>query len=836
MNHFKERANALREYFFVNHRSLSALKKVKLFSEGIDGMLSEVYAQRVDDEWINLQVCLVALGGYGRGELCPHSDVDILFLHSEDANQEAIASAVRYFWDMGLNLGCVVRSAAECSRILGEDFATDTALLQARFIAGNKRLFRQLETAVLRPYFEKNRKRFIEEIRLAIKDGIFSRDNSLYRVEPEVKNGICALRDCQRILWAERVLSDARSIWDLYHLSHFDREAVADFSDAYELLTAVRSELHLLCARRMDVLESGLQPQVAENLGFGTEGAGNFLEAYFKSVRTVKYFALSFLERRLSSHSLLGSLRSNFGAIKVKKGLIILDGILSLSTKDVPDEEMDARWLIDVFRIAQRYQATVGVDLANRIREAMKHLTAKDFRMKAVDEAFFDILSSDNGAGRALDLMHETGVLAAIIPAFSSLTCKVEYDSVHEFTVDQHILLAVRALSDLATDTDTHVRTVYCRLANKFPLRLALLLHDIGKAMPGDHTVNGKIIAAEMCDRLGVSAEDKRIVVFLVYNHLELSRLAFGRELEDQVVQEFADRVAQVQRLDMLYLLTVLDIRYVGSKSWTGWRAYLLENAYERVLSILRARESEGSTNEKQTFDNGSSAFLFPEILPEDEQLHELSYGNRNEAAIVTKLESFAGFDRLSVLSIDQRGFFADITGCISSEGYNILSARVSSTAFGRVLDIFHLEFDGATTTSSPERVENVNKKWRLIESGAATAEQLVKERIKLYPPRKDRGAAIAPRVRFDNKLSKEWTVIELEAQDCFGLLYRIARCLSSRRVNIASALMSTRIDRAVNTFYVNGPEGGKITDDELISSLTNDLIEAMGEDEYHEA
>jgi [protein-PII] uridylyltransferase len=788
-------------------------------------MLAEAYALFLEKETVNKQVCLIALGGYGRGELCPYSDIDILFLHSENTNKDAIAAAVRSFWDMGLNLGCVVRSVTECGRILGDDFATDTALLQARFIAGNKRLFHQLETAIVRPYFEKTRKRFLSEIRQSVHDGIFSSDNTLYRTEPDIKNGICTLRDCQRIMWAERVLAGSRSIWDLYHLSHFSHADVEAFFAAYEFLITVRTELHLICGQRIDILEGGLQETIALSLGFGAGGAGNLMEAFFKAVRAVKYFALSFLEKRLGSRSMLGSLRLSMSGLQVKNGIMLLDGILMPSKKGPPASEIDALWLVDIFRLTQVYQAFIGVELGNRMREAMQRLPAQDFRTPAVDSAFLAILSQEKGAGRVLGFMHETGVLAGLIPAFSSLTCKVEYDSLHEFTVDHHILLAMRALDELDTDADLHVRSVYSGLANKLPLRLALLLHDAGKAMPGDHVANGTIIAGEMCDRLGISAEEKRTVEFLVYNHLGLSRLAFDRELDNRLVEDFARRMGSRANLDMLYILTVLDIRHVGSKTWTAWRASLLEIAYKRVSALLAAPDAP-TRPVSGTFSDSTAPFS--DTLPEDVEKQAAMLDSLNEKEFLAVLDTFAGFDRLSVLSFDRIGFFADITGCISSEGYNILSARATSTASGKVLDIFHLEQDGATGTPSQDRVENIKKKWRLIEEGAITAEQLIAERMRLYPPKKERGILKEPVVLIENGAPEACTVLEIEAQDRFGLLYRIARSLSSHNVNIVSARLSTRIDRAVDTFYVNGPKGEKITDTITIERIKNDLIKAV--------
>lgn len=827
MNNYKNHLSELRDDIFIRQRTLPALRRVRLFSDAMDRLLTEAYSSHMEGGDIGKQVCLVALGGYGRQELCPYSDIDLLVLHSSKLDKEKTASAVRFFWDMGLTLGCVVRSLAECGKILGEDFATDTALLQARFVAGDRRLFQQLENAVLFPFFERSKRHFVNEMHRMIHRGIFSSDNTLYRTEPDLKNGICALRDCQRIMWAERIIAGSRTMTDLVHSSHYERDDVLAFEKAYEFLMALRCALHMLCGQRLDVLESDLQAGVAAAMGYDDAGVGALIEAFFKTVRTVKYFAMSFLEKRRPRSGLWGSLRSSMSAVQVKSGVILLDGIFFLQKNTLPAAGPDALWIVDIFRLSQAYQATPGVELLNFIRAAMQLLAPQDFRNPAVDGLFLEILSQEKDAGRVLGIMHETGVLAGLIPAFSSLICKVEYESNHEFTVDQHILLSLQALDELTADPAPHIRRIFAALPNKRLLRLATLLHDIGKAMPGDHVSTGTIIAEEMCDRLGLTAEEKRRASMLVYNHLELSTLAFGRELEDHLVAALAKRVEDRQNLDMLYLLTVVDIRHVGYKTWTAWRASLLEDAYERVAAALDAPTVSAGPDLSSDIGMNSPFYLL-DTIPEEREKHAqwLEQLNKGEFRIV--LDTYAGFDRLSVLSFDRLGIFADITGCISSEGYSILSARAYSAPLGKILDIFHLERDGATTVSSELRVEHINRKWRLIESGAATAESLIADRLRLYPPKKERGMAQDPSVRIDNSLSNTLTVLEVEAQDRFGLLFRIARCLSSLGVNIVSARLSTRVDRAVDTFYVNGNNGSKILGAEGIERIRGGLLGAM--------
>jgi [protein-PII] uridylyltransferase len=826
LNTFKNFLNERRDAIFVQQRSLAALQKTGLFTAEIDKLFANAYTSQLEETEIDRHICLMALGGYGRGELCPYSDFDLLILHSGNADNEKIASIVRFFWDMGLNLGLVVRSFHECSKILGEDIASDTALLQSRFLAGNKRLFHHFEISVTRPYFQKNRKQLVDVMRTSIRSGIFSSDNTLFRIEPNIKDGICALRDCQRIMWAERLIAGSRILSDLYHLSHYKQSDVDSFSAAYEFLIAIRTELHVACKKRMDILETGLQSEVAGALGFGKDNPAALMEAYFRTVRTVKHFAMTFLEKRLPGRGLWTSIRSRVGAIRIKPGVYLLDGILFMAAGQLPSDAQSPLWILDIFKQAVTYKAALSVELANWIRAAMQHITAQDFVSGEIDSLFLDILSQEKNAGRVLSFMHDTGVLAGLIPAFGPLTCKVEYDTNHEYTIDQHILLSLAALDELDSDPDQGIRALYVGLANKRLLRIAVLFHDIGKSMSGDHVANGAIIAEEMCDRLGLSEEEKRLVVYLVYNHLALAGLAFGRELEDHLVEEFTRSVGTRETLDMLYILTILDIRNVGYRTWTAWRAHLLENAYNRAVSVLSRTHLDRSD---LTADIGiGSALYMLDTLPEDRKKHGdwLSTLKKDEFKI--ELDTFVGFDRLTVLTFDKLGLFADITGCISSEGYNILSARVYSTASGAILDIFHVEKDSATSLGSDLRIQNIRKKWGLIVPGLATAEGLIEERMRMYPPKKSREIEKQPIVRLDNNISSAYTVLEIEAQDRFGLLYRITRCLSNLSVNIASARLSTRIDRAIDTFYVTTGSGEKINEPGLLASLASALTLAM--------
>jgi [protein-PII] uridylyltransferase len=534
-----------------------------------------------------------------------------------------------------------------------------------------------------------------------------------------------------------------------------------------------------------------------------------------------------FLEKRLPSRSLWNVFRSELGALQPKTGIRLLDGILFIVHDKLDKKTINAAWILDIFRLCGVYQATLGVEMANFIRTTMDFLTVEDFRSKEVDSLFLDILSQEKDSGRLLILMHDCNVLAGVIPAFKAITCKVEYDSNHEYTIDQHILLALSALDNLKKDEDECIRTTFDFCKDKRLLRIAILLHDIGKGMPGDHVTNGSIIAEEMCDRLGLLEQEKRRVVFLVYNHLALSDLAFSRELEDHLVFDFAKKVGDADLLSMLYLLTVLDIRHVGYRTWTSWRAQLLMNAYEKIAACLQPA-AIGNAGANSVSVGIDSELYTLDTLEEDRAKHHLWLSELKEQDFRIEYDSLIGFDRLTVLSTDRMGFFADITGCISSEGYNILSARAYSTYDGKILDVFNVEPDGITSLPSQERIVNIKKKWEQIRLNTATAEKMLQDRLRMYPPKKNRGTAITPSVKLDNNTSQLFTVLEIEAQDHFGLLYRITRVLSNHNINIVSARLSTRIDRAVDVFYLTDNSGQKLLDGSVFTAISSDLKDSL--------
>ena len=712
---YKEKVTQGRENRFSSkQRFNSPLSTVHAYCRDADKILREIYARTIDVDGQDRGFCLVALGGYGRKELWPYSDIDVLILHENKHPSAKLTAFVRILWNIGFTPGCVVRTIAECVTIIGNDLATDTAMLESRYVCGNRDLFNKLQNKCIRPHFAKNKKTYLEELSASLREGLYSSENSLYRIEPDIKNGICTLRDCQRLLWAERINSGASKIADLHKKAGFSQSETKRFAANYSFLVGLRTELHLICGMRIDVLETGLQNEIAGRYGFAQSEAGTLMEKFFKTVREIRWSLLSFLEKDLSGKSLWHSMRRRVSALDIAPGIGLLDGIIfPLYKKNI---RLDTgHKIVQLFQSALTYQAALSVELRNRIRKAVEAVNPDEFKTKIVDDLFLSILANPAAIGQTLLVMQETGLLGKLLPPFDALTCKVEYDQYHEFTLDQHILLAVCAGDEMTNDQDTKIRDISRSIKDKLILRLAVLLHDIGKVQEGDHVQNGAVIAENICQRLGLTETQTQQVRFLVYHHLDMSNLSLQREPDSNNIGHFAREVASADMLDMLYILTVADIRSVGPKTWTGWKAYQLEQLYDRVRQSMR---QPAATREP---DHPQTGVLIPDLsylhdtMPEDRIRHQQWLAQIAGNGFQLHSESFTGFERLTVCSDDRVGFLTDMIGCLAAEGYNILSARIYSTCDGKVLDLFHLEPPERPRLAVQKRINNIYRKWKLI-------------------------------------------------------------------------------------------------------------------------
>ena len=821
----RERRNRV---FTVGRRHASAREVVHAFTREIDGLIQALFARTVE-QWPEFaSVSVVALGGYGRGEMCPYSDIDVLVLHDGSVPAAALESFSRNLWSLGATVGCVVRTLGECGGILGNDPATDNAFLDCARVAGSEELLQRLVSTVLVPHFRRRRRPFIDGICRELHERVYSSVNTLYRVEPDLKSGICALRDCQRMIWGERVydLTVGGRCTPGYHI--LGVEGKKSLLAAYEFLLKLRVELHMLVGRRIDLLELGMQPQMAENLGLGADRPGALMEQYFRAVTEIRHAAHLFLERAPRATPMWDAVRRRLSAYPAGPGLAVVDGIL-FQRGNPPTGQPPVLWMLAVFQSALTCHAVLSIGLRNTIRRMVKELTSSDFRNADVDRQFREIISRYRDVGRILQLMHETTFLEGLIPEFAALTCRVEYDTYHEYTVDQRILLALCALDELSHEKDELILNVYLHLPHKPLLRLGLLLHDIGKALPGDHSRTGAVIAENVALRLGFDKDETERIRFLVYHHLAMPEISLMREPEEELLGDFAERVGDQENLDLLFLLTVLDIRHVGSRTWTGWKAAQLQDIYLRTAAVLAALPPRRSTPDEVPAGFDAESYL-RHTLPEEREDHRRWLASLQPGELQLHAESLVGFDRVTVLAHDRRRFLSDFGGCLFAEGLWVVQARIHSTADGRILDVFDLECDGRTVVPFADRLAGVRRRWEAVCNGTAQAEEMAQERLHRYPHKATRSPSNRFHIALDNDISSRYTVLEVDVPDSWGLLHRLARVLSVLDVVIVFARIATLIDQATDVFYLTDASGEKITDPALCARIEASVRALFGE------
>ena len=809
--------------FTLNRRIADSMEVVHAFTRAADEFLRRLFTAHDEKYHFGNDLAMVAVGGFGRGELCPYSDIDLMLLYSKKCTREGLESLVRTLWDTGLNIGCVTRTLSECIQILGDDLSTDTSLLECVCIAGSFKLFHAFIEKAVAPYFSRHKNAFLQEMRLTIESGLYSSNDTMYRIEPDIKNGICALRDCQRIIWAERVQSGNFIGNHAIHFTFLGRTEAALFFNAYPFLIKIRNELHIASQRRMDVLEIAYQPLIAENLGFGRRSPDALMEAYFKTITDIKRCLLTFIEKAPHRQDLMTRIRLKVSAFPVAPGISTVDGILYLNHKKIPGSYSPVLWILDVFKTAIACRATISTEVRNRIKQMVSDLEDEDFDSPEIRREFLEILSLPREVGRILQLMHDTEFLEKIIPEFGALRCKVEYDSYHEYTVDQHTLMALCDLDEIIFKQKEFLKAIAAYKTDRLVFRMALLLHDIGKALPGKHARSGAIIAGNICARLGLDENLQEQVQFLVFHHLTLSNASFKREHEEKLIADLTKIISTKKKLDMLYLLTIQDIKHVGSHTWTGWKAVQLKEIHQKVRAVL--------DNPSMHFDKISqsggilSTGYIQNILHEEEKKYRDWLSRLNERELQIHVESFVGFDRITVLAYDKKNFLSDFIGCVASEGLAILSAYVHTTDDGKIVDIFHVESDRTKLIPLDERIENIERKWEGILDGKLTSEKIVSDKMRRYPPKRRRPDSREAHIEIDNQISPNYTVLEVDLPDCFGLLHRIVSVLSRLNLNIVSARISTLVDVTRDVFYITDGDKNKIVDHDYCERIREKLM-----------
>ena len=804
---------------------------------------------------------LCAVGGYGRGEMAPHSDVDLLFLASTKITKdlEALIEIVLYLlWDLHLKVGHSSRTIRDCLKLGGEDYTIRTALLELRYLTGKESLATELESRLWSDLFRGSEKQFIEA-KLAERQTRHTRQGGQrYMVEPNVKEGKGGLRDLQGLYWIAKYVHGVSNTSQLVTLGVFTKEEYARFRKADDFLWAVRCHLHLIADRAMDQLTFDMQVEVADRMGYrdraGRRAVEVFMQDYFRHATEVGELTRIFLTKLEAAHVKSEPLLDRVFRRRpsVSKGYAVVNNRLA-----VADEKTFLQDKLNLLRLFDEGLRTGMLIHPDAMRMVTAHLDMIDDEMRNDPEAakiFMGTLLNHGNPERALRRMNELGVLAAFIPEFEPIVAMMQFNMYHHYTVDEHTIQCIRHLAliehgDLKEELPV-ASTILKEGINRKVLYVALMLHDIGKGREEDHSIVGARIARTVAPRLGLKPAECDTVEWLVRYHLLMSDMAQKRDIADpRTVRDFAKAVRTRERLDMLCVLTVCDIRGVGPGTWNNWKAALLRALYRQTRRGLETgledlnrqyREREARKALREALPDWPKADLDREIrrhyptywqglhvstlavlaellrdIPEDQIRIDLHLDDDRDAT------------RALFAMVDHPGIFSRLAGALALVGANVVDARTYTTKDGYATAAFWIQ-DADGHPYEESRLPRLRQMITKTLTGEVIAREAIKSRDKIK--KRERAFKVNTAISFDNDGSEIYTIIEVDTRDRPALLFDLTRSLAAANVQIASAVIATYGEQAVDTFYVKDMFGLKLYSESKQKSLEARLRQAISE------
>ena len=809
-----------------------------------------------DDE----ALALLAVGGYGRGEMAPQSDIDLLFLmpkHITPRAKSVIEAMLYILWDLHLKVGHSSRTLSDCLKLGAEDFTIRTALLEQRFLVGDKAPAATLAKRLKSELFQGTETEFVAA-KLTERDERHERQGERYVVEPNVKEGKGGLRDLQSLYWIAKYVHHVESIEELVQLAVFRPEEYDRFQKAENFLWAVRCHLHLVTGRPNEQLTFDLQVEVADRMGYqdksGRRAVEHFMQDYFRNATRVGDLTRIFLTKLEAMHTKPEPLLQRIFSRKprVKDGYQVIHG--RLAVLDEATFLSNPLNLLRVFEEGLRTGMLIHPD-AMRLVTANLHLIDDSLREnREAQQIFLDLLLKHGNPERALRRMNELGVLAAFLPEFEPIVAMMQFNMYHSYTVDEHTIQVISNFSRierLELEEELPISTEILRDGvDRKVLMVAMLLHDIGKGRDQDHSVLGAQIARKVAPRLGLSRNDCDTVEWLVRYHLLMSDMAQKRDIADpRTVRDFAKAVQTVKRLDLLTVLTVCDIRGVGPDTWNNWKAALIRALYRQTRHALEEgmealnRENRG-TEAKKTLRAELHGWDKKDIKHETARhyppywqgLHVTAHvvfanllkglGN-DEIRIDLHPDDDRDATRVCFVVADHPGIFSRMCGALALVGANIVDARTFTSKDGYATAAFWVQ-DAEGSPFEASRLPRLRKMIERTLAGEVIAGEAIQTRDKLK--KRERAFRVPTSITFDNEGSEIYTIIEVDTRDRPGLLYDLTRTLANSNVYIASAVIATYGEQVVDTFYVKDMFGLKFYTESKQKTLENKLRTAISE------
>ncbi len=819
--------------------------------------------------------CLVAVGGYGRRELAPYSDIDVMVLSRSGGGrvvQDLSKQVFHHLWDLGFQVGHSVRSIHDCVVVAEGDLSAKTALMESRFLAGNPIVFQEFQRRFVKRVLGRRVGTFIRE-KLEERERDYAKfGETVFLLEPNVKKSKGGLRDVHLLQWIGMARYQAATLQELVDrgvLAHQDYTALLE---AREFLFKVRAFLHLGAGRAQEILSFDEQVRMAEEFGYQDEphllGVEQFMQQYYRLTTGIHDRAMRFVERA-GSASVWTRLKRLWPAPLIDGFLQTVDGRLSIHDDKLMQVLDDPEHLLRLFQVAQKQGVPIDGLVLEEIHRHMESLPDHLFATPDVSRRFREILSGPEAVAATLTLMHQARVLEKLIPAFGRVRGLMQFNQYHKYTVDEHSLLAVKKVETLGKQPGT-LGKAYQEIREKDLLHLAVLLHDVGKGLPEDHSEVGKKIAQDVSVRLGLDVQESRTLEFLVHEHLLMANTAFRRDPHDEKVRHtFSRAVGAPERLKQLLLLTAADIAAVGPGVLTKWKEALLIELY--LLSLPEV--SGQGAREESVSDLESVAH---EVLAawQSSAFHVVAGGQANKSQappdrewVKRQLETFpvrylsgTARDRIiahlsvirsltlerpkvvsaynrelkvceySLIAFDSMasGMFMKMTGVLAAKGLRVLDAQIVTKPDGIVVDTFWVKDPDFSGEPTPARMEKVGTAIVSALKGELSIEVFMEQNRRVSfrsqkPIRRNR-----TEVKIDNETSDHFTVIDVFADDKQGLLHEIAKTLYDIELSVHSARIGTRLDQVVDVFHVTQRNGNKVEDAATCESIQARLQEQV--------
>ena len=810
---------------------------------------------------------VIATGGYGRATLAPGSDIDLLFLvpAAKTVETDKVVEFLLYcLWDARQKVGHATRTIEDCIALVKTDNTIMTSILEARYICGNHPLFDDLVQRYRKGVVQKSAKQFVTD-KLVERDQRHSKyGESRYSVEPDIKDGKGGLRDLNTLFWIAKFLFDANSTEELAEKNVFTGEELRRFRKAEDFLWAVRCHLHFVTKRGEDKLTFDRQSEMAERLGYKSHGGlkhvERFMRHYFLVAKDVgnltRIFCASLEAKHLKDAPSLSRMIGKFLPKGKRAAGLPQEFKLEAGRIGLADDSAFAKDPVNLIRIF-KVSGTLGIeihpDALNGIRLNLRKIDDTVRKSEFANALFLDCLTESGDPETILRAMNEAGVLGRFLPEFGKIVAMMQFNMYHHYTVDEHLIRTVGVLRALESGTLTGDHPLSAQLfptlTSRRALFVAALLHDIAKGRDEDHSIAGERIARDICPRLGLSAADTETVAWLIRQHLLMSETAQMRDLNDfKTILDFTAIVQSPERLKLLLILTVADIRAVGPGVWNGWKGQLLRTLYAEAEPVLTGGHT--SITRKARVADAQALFLSRHAaMPEAEQLNvrqrhydaywlnvPVDQQLRHEALIAraaprdvttdVKSDAFAAVTEITIYAPDHPRLLATITGACAAANANIIGAQIFTTTDGMALDTILLQREFPDEADEKRRALRVADTITKALRGQLRLKDAMAQARK--PEYRANAFSVEPRVIIDNTSSNQHTVVEINGLDRVGLLHHLTDALFQLNLNIVSAHITTFGEKVIDVFYVTDLTGAKIENESRHRKIEHALLQAL--------